>query len=241
MIIARYGVTAAFAVNAVSFLGILGALINVRLRPTHGRRSSGGLIAESREGLRYVMGHPGIRQVMLLSAITSIVARGVMEMLPAFADSVFHKGSVGLANLTTAAGVGALLGALLLARAESAAAMPRLTRRAAISVGAVVIVFGLCESFPLGLLVTACLGFVNVLCGVGLQVLLQTSVRHDYRGRVLGLWTAATVAAPGVGGALIGACAQRLDLESVTVAAGFSCITLVGWTISRPTPTTLEH
>jgi predicted MFS family arabinose efflux permease len=94
-----------------------------------------------------------------------------------------------------------------------------LTRQAALAVGAVVILFSLCEAFPLGLLVIGALGFVVVICGVGLQVVLQSSLRHDYRGRVLGLWTVANVAGPGVGGALLGVLAQLLGLRILTQRA----------------------
>jgi MFS family permease len=229
LVIAHYGLAAVFAVNAISFLGILGALAAVRLRPREVKKSTQGLLAESREGLRYVIEHAGIRQVMLLSAITSILARGVIELLPAFADSVFHKGSLGLANLTTAAGVGAIFGALLLSRAGSTASLPRLTRLAAFWVGAVVIVFGLCESYVAALLLSAMLGFGIVLCSVGLQVLLQSSIHDNFRGRVLGLWTAVNIAGPGIGGALVGALAHWVGLQSVTVMAGVLCMLLVGW------------
>ena len=113
LIIARHGLAAAFAVNAISFLGALGALAFMRLRPLAVNESTQGLLAESRAGLRYVIEHAGIRQVMLLSAITSILARGVIELLPAFADVVFRRGSVGLADLTTAGGAGAIAGCCL--------------------------------------------------------------------------------------------------------------------------------
>ena len=85
----------------------------MRLGPSLVKVPMQGLLAESREGLRYVIEHAGIRQVMLLSAITSILARGVIELLPAFADAVFRRGSVGLADLTTAGGVGAIAGAIV--------------------------------------------------------------------------------------------------------------------------------
>jgi MFS family permease len=238
VIIARYGIAAAFAVNAVSFVGVLGALVVVRIRPLAAKESIQGLFAESREGLRYVMGHPGIRQMMLLSAITSILARGVLELYPAFADSVFHRGSVGLADLTTAGGLGAIVGALLLSRAGSTDLLPRLTRYAALWLGALVIVFGLTSAFEVGLVLSAVLGFAIVLCSVGLQVMLQSSIRDGFRGRVLGLWTAVNVAGPGVGGALIGAFAQWVGLRAVTVTAGILCVLLVIWAMPRASPIT---
>ena len=233
LVIARYGLSAAFALNAVSFLGILGALAAVRLRPRAMRKSTQGLLAESREGFRYVLGNPGIRQMMLLSAITSILARGVIELLPAFADSVFHKGSIGLADLTTAAGVGAIAGALVLSRIGSTPWLPRLTRLAALGLGAVVVLFGLCEGFVAGLALSAVLGFGIVLCSVGLQVILQSSIRDHYRGRVLGLWTAVNIAGPGIGGALLGAIANWVGLKPVTVVAGCLCLLLVARALPR--------
>jgi len=239
--IASYGLAAAFALNAVSFIGVLGALAVVQIRPQAIKKPTQSLLAESREGLRYALEHPGIRQMMLLSAITSILARGVMELLPAFADSVFRRGSVGLADLTAASGVGAIAGALLLWRAGSSEWLPRLTRHAALWVGVLVILFGLSGTFHVGLVLCCALGFAIVLCSVGLQVLLQSAIHDDFRGRVLGLWTVVNVAGPGIGGALIGALAQWEGLRAVAVAAGLLCLLLVVWAMPRASPLVLER
>ena len=227
VIIARWGLQTAFAVNAVSFLGIIGALSTVQLRAVPPRRSRGGVLADSREGLRYVLTHPGMRQVLLLTVIVQILARGVIELMPAFADAVFHRGSVGLADLTTAMGVGAMGGALILARVGSTSRLPVVTQQATIAVGVLVALFGLCHGFTLALLLAVVMGFAQVLCSVGLQVLLQSTIHDHYRGRVLGLWTASNVAGPGVGGALLGVAAQRAGLGLVTVVAGLLCAALV--------------
>ena len=233
IVIARYGLAAAFAVNAISFLGILAALAAVQLRSREVNKPTQSLVAESREGWRYVLDHPGIRQMMLLAVITATLARGVIELLPVFADTVFHRGSLGLANLTTASGAGAILGALALAFAGSTDSLPRVTRVAAVCLGPLVIVFGLCKEFRFGLLISVVLGFAIVLCSVGLQVQLQSQIRHNFRGRVLGLWTSVNIAGPGFGGALLGALAQWATLRTVTVAAGLLCVTLVSWVMLR--------
>ena len=227
IVIARYGLAAAFAVNAISFLGILVALAAVKLRPREVNKPTGGLFAESREGWRYVVEHPGIRQMMLLSAVTATLARGVIELLPVFADTVFHRGSLGLANLTTAVGAGAIVGALALALAGSTDLLPRVTGLAAICLGPLVILFGFCTQFGAGLLISLVFGFAIVLCSVGLQVQLQALIRASFRGRVLGLWTAVNIAGPGVGGALLGGLAHWATLRIVTVAAGAFCLVLV--------------
>jgi MFS family permease len=226
VVIARYGVAAVFAVNAVSFIGVLAALLLVRMRPREHHHSPHGLLAEGREGLRYVLQHPGLRRFLLLSGITSMLGRGIVELFPAFADSVFHRGSVGLANLTTALGIGAVVGAFVLSRTPRVA---QLTRVATFLLGGAVCLFGLCTPFWAGLVLATLIGFIVVQCGVGLQVLVQTAVDDRYRGRVLGLWSAVTVAGPGVGAALAGGAAQFVGLRAVAVACGVVCIGLVAW------------
>ncbi len=233
IVIAHYGLAAAFAVNAISFLGILVALAAVQLHPREVNKPTQGLFAESREGWRYVIAHPGIRQMMLLAAVTATLARGVIELLPVFADTVFHRGSLGLANLTTAVGAGAIVGALALALAGSTDLLPRVTGLAAICLGPLVILFGFCTQFGVGLLISLVLGFAIVLCSVGLQVQLQSLIRANFRGRVLGLWTTVNIAGPGVGGALFGALAHWATLQIVTVAAGAFCWVLVAWLMIR--------
>jgi MFS family permease len=232
-IIATSGIAAAFAVNAVSFLGILGALGIVQLRPAHPRHAPLGFLAESRAGLRYLFEHAGLRQLMLLSGISAILGRGIYELFPAFADLVFHRGSVGLANLTTAAGVGAILGAVLLSQTRSSPQVARMARYATLSLGLAVALFALCTSFAGGLVMAGVMGFSIVLSSVGLQVLLQSGIDEKFRGRVLGLWSAVSVAGPGVGAALSGTVAQFTGLKFAAVASGLLCTLLVLWAMPR--------
>jgi MFS family permease len=233
LIIASHGIAAAFAANAASFISILGALLFMRLRPRLTRHARHGILKESLEGLRYVMRDPQLRRFIVVSGVSAVFARGIIELLPAFADSVFHRGSVGLANLTTAVGLGAIAGGLTLSREER---VPQLTRIASYLVGGAVCLFGLCTAYWAGLLAICLLGFVVVICGIGLQVLLQGAVGDQYRGRVLGLWTAVSVAGPGVGGAVAGFAAQLLGLKAVTVLFGVCCLALVIWLNPRSPP-----
>jgi len=186
--------------------------------------------------LRYIVRHAGLRHLLLLSAATGILGRGIIELMPAFADLVFRKGSVGLAHLTTAAGIGAIAGALVLSRVHAGHRLVQISGAATLTLGGVVCIFGLCTSYTVGVLVAAVLGFVVVLCSVGLQVRLQTSVSDNYRGRVVGVWSAVSVAGPGLGGAITGLVAQQLGLKLATVASGILCAAVVMLITLLPQP-----
>src|SRR5262249_51940509 len=65
-------------------------------------RSAGGsghrrMLSETLEGYLYALRHPGIGPMLGMFALSSVVCRGFIEMLPGFADSVFHRGPQGLA------------------------------------------------------------------------------------------------------------------------------------------------
>jgi len=135
VLIAHQGVAAAFAANAISFLAILGALSIIDLRPPAGRVARKGVLVESREGFAYTAGHPRLRRFLILGAITSVLGRGGLELLPAFSAAVFNRGSTGLAQLNTAVGIGAIAGALLLSRSGTGPRLARLTRYATLALG----------------------------------------------------------------------------------------------------------
>jgi MFS family permease len=233
VLIAHQGVAAAFAANSISFLAILGALSIIDLRPPAGRVARKGVLLESREGFAYASGHPRLRRFLILGAITSVLGRGGLELLPAFSAAVFNRGSTGLAQLNTAVGIGAIAGALLLSRSGTGPRLARLTRYATLALGLILALFGASSSYPAGLVILAVFGLAVVLCSVGLQTLLQSVLEDRYRGRVLGLWSAVNVAGPGVGAAILGSLAQPAGLMPVTVLSGLLCTILVFSVIGR--------
>jgi MFS family permease len=234
IIIASRGIAATFAANAVSFVGVLGALWFIELRPRSGARvPKKGMLLESREGLEYVSAHPRLGRLLILSAITAVLGRGGLELLPAFAAAVFHRGSTGLAQLTTAAGVGAIGGALLLSGWGAGRRLARLTQVASLALGLSLAAFGMASSYAAGLSIMVVFGLASVLCSVGLQTLLQSMLEERYRGRVLGLWSSVNTAGPGVGAAVLGALAHSAGLMTVTVVSGLACTVLVFSVVGR--------
>jgi hypothetical protein len=185
------------------------------------------------EGLAYVRTHRSIREVMVVVLVTQTLARGMLELLPAFADSVFSRGSLGLAHLTTASGMGAILGSLSVSRLTPLS-LSRVTRYSAYAIGPLTTLFSLCRTYPSGLALCGLLTLAIVLCSIGLQVELQSNIEDSYRGRVMGLWTTVNTATPGIGGALIGALANACGLQFVCAATGIVCLILMIAVRPRP-------
>lgn len=230
--IASLGVAVTFALNALSYAAIIYALAVIDIRAVK-RKPSGGFTHEFIAGIRYVAGHGLIRELMFMSVVASIFGRGVVEQLPAISGGLFQRGSSGLAVLTTAAGVGAVIGGVLLSKRSAASWLPVIANRSALWLGLSVVALGAMPSFVLATIVVFLLGIVGVICGVGLQVLLQKAIDETYRGRVLGLWGTCNVAGPGIGGALIGGAAPFLGLRGATMGSGVLCCLLAVWIMRR--------
>ncbi len=230
--IASFGVASTFAINAVTYVGVIGALWVVVLKPsTHGGAPS-GFFAELVAGMRNVGAHRAIRGFMLMGAITSVFARGVLELLPVFADAVFGQGASGLAMLTSAGGVGAVVAGLSVSRFTDTAKLPRLSRRSAFAAGLILVLLGLTTHFWIGVFLVFSIAVTTTFAMVSLQVAIQSAVEDRFRGRVMSLWGVIAMGGPSIGGAAIGAIAQLTGMTGVTMACGMLGM-LMAWMAGR--------
>jgi MFS family permease len=230
--IASLGVASTFAINAITYVGVISALWVVVLRPATHRHHSSGFFADLLAGLRNVAAHRAIRSFMLMGAITSVLARGVLELLPVFADAVFQQGASGLATLTSAGGIGAVLAGLTVSRYNDTSKLPRLSRRSAFAAGAILIMLGLTTNFWLGVFLVFAIAVATTLCMVSMQIAVQSAVDDPFRGRVMSLWGVIAMGGPSIGGAAIGAIAQFTGMAGVTITCGVLGMVMV-WMAAR--------
>ena len=226
ILIATLGVATAFAFNAVSYLAILAALVIVRTPPFRRNEEGPGHVwGELKDGVGYVLARTPVRQLLGLQAMASFFGRGPLELLPAFAESVFSRGSTGLAILTAAAGAGAIGSGVIISRGLLRLRIRYLAISIAI-VGCLIVVLGIVRDFWLGVATVAALGFMLTMSGVGAQVLLQTLIDDPIRGRVSSLWGMIAFGGTAFGGLIVGAVASGFGLSRATLAVGILCMLL---------------
>ena len=233
--IATMGLASAFALNAISYLAMIAALILVDLRTLRSGGKKSHFFAELREGIVYTVYHPAIRQQLLIVAISALFGRGVIVMLPAFAGDVFGGGSSTLATLTSVSGAGAVVAGICLTRLGAGEKLLRSTIVATVFTGLLMSALGATQSYAIGIALVAALGFVLTLVGIGSQSLIQTRVTETMRGRVLSLWAAVAFSAPAIGSVMIGTVADFIGVGRTTFVSGILCsllAALLAWRIS---------
>ena len=119
--IAAFGVAAAFAINALSFLAVIVALLmldETRLRtpPRIARPGSASAVMENLvEGLGYVRHTPLVLLAVLVVGGVATFGMNFSVLIPAFAADDLASGAAGYGFLMAASGVGSLVAALALA------------------------------------------------------------------------------------------------------------------------------
>lgn len=235
VLVSVMGLAMAFALNGLSFLAVLIALVLMRLperqRPV--RRASLG--ANIVEGARYLVGERMILGLMTLMLIVSFFVLPYQTLLPVFVRDVLRSDAVGLGFLTASAGLGAIVGAV---------AVVRRSRRSrgmlvvALVLAAPVFTAGFAFSRNLlfsSLMVMAVSGGVVALKTVGFT-LIQIQTRDELRGRVTSILILAMGAAPRVGGLFAGYLASHVGAPISLGLAALGCLIFGLFTLAACMP-----
>lgn len=231
LIIVQGGVTLAFAVNALGYLAYIYALFRLSIpaaRPATPRKQT--LLSQMADGHRYVMAHGGIRPLLVLFLASTVLIQPVSDVLPAFAERVFAAGVSGLAAMTSAIGLGAVIGGLVMMYGLPATALFTLTLGGVALMGASVTAFCLVDSFPAALVFLTLCGLGMSINGIGTQTLMQTALDDRLRGRVMSLYGMIFRGGPAVGAPAIGFLADHAGLRAPVAGAALICLLFLGRT-----------
>jgi MFS family permease len=233
VLIARLGVLACFVINGLSFLAVLAALRSLDLSPasppSRGQSAWGHVL----EGIRFVTGEPRIAALVANLMALSIFGFPFLVLMPVMARDVLGRGAEAFGWMSSAVGVGALVGALLLAASGRKLAKGRLLRWASLSLGVVVGAVALSRSLLLSLVFLALTGFAMIVNTATTNTLLQTLAPDHLRGRVVSVYTFAFVGMGPIGALQAGFLADHLGAPAALMSGAAVCLVIAAVTGSR--------
>jgi MFS family permease len=224
------GAAAAFAINTLSFIAFIIALMRIELPVAKqgGQARSNddtGLAHQIWHGARYAFGHARIGPLLLLASLLSVAVRPYVELFPAFADEVFNGDAGTLAIMSSSVGLGAMVAGLAMAaRRPGDAHLARVFVSAGITALSV-LWFALTESYPVALFVLAVSGGAMVITGVTVQTALQLSVDTAYRARVMSLYGIMFRSGPALGALVMGIAADSFGLRAPLAIGAVAALT----------------
>lgn len=181
-----------FAINAVSFLGILYPLWLIRPAAPQPDVVRTHMWEDLREGLGYVRGHAVVRTLLFLVAIMGTLAFTYIVLMPVLASRVLGGGPAENGYLLGAAGIGATLGALGVATLR-----PNRPGRLIVSFGyvAAVALLGLALSrhLLLSMVLTAVVAGSIIAMQATCNATIQEYVTDSLRGRIMSIYALALI------------------------------------------------
>jgi MFS family permease len=222
ILLATVGTAWCFFINGVSFLAVIVCLLLMRLTPRVRELKIGSPWTDLKHGLQYVLVHREIFALLMLALIFSVFGISYNTVLPAFIDQVLHAGATGYGAVNAFIGIGAVIGAFIMARYGERGQRGRWLIWVDLAFPIILLLFAYNASFGLALLLAFGLGVGFMLTFTIINTLLQTNVDDTMRGRVMGLYTLTFFGFAPFGNLAIGILAQQWDM-SLIIALSAAC------------------
>ena len=234
VVIGELGVGWAYALNAASFLCVIGALLAMRDLP---RREAGTAspvsLGAALDGLSFVFRSPLIRSTMLLDFFATFFASAT-ALLPIFAQDLLHVGAHGYGLLSAAPALGSIAASVVMVRL-----IERIRRRGAVLLWAVAIyglatvLFGFSRNFTLTFACLALSGAADTVSMVIRNVVRQLSTPDHLRGRMTSVVMVFFMGGPQLGEFEAGLLANLCGAPFSVVTGGVGCVLAVAWVAAR--------
>jgi predicted MFS family arabinose efflux permease len=234
LLIARFGVAPAFALNAAGLVVVIGALLglaDVGRPPT--RHTS--IRRDVAEGLRYVVRTARLRALLGVVFVMGLCVFNFTVYVPLLVHTVLHLGPEGFGFLMAALGVGAIAGAMSLgARANPEPGMGLLLVAGAVACAGLL---GLAAvaSFWAAVPFLFVTGFAGIVTVTGCNTAIQLGAPDELRGRVMSVYTWIYGGVFPFGSFLIGATSERYGVSTALLVNGVLGLGLLALlTTTRP-------
>ena len=179
------------------------------------------------KAFRYVNSTPGLRTPLIMMALIGTLAYEFQVSLLLTAKYTFHGdgGTYGL--MTSAMGVGAVVGGLVTASRERHG-LSTLTSTSA-AFGALILAVAVAPNLGLALIALVMMGAVNIAFIARANATLQLAADPAMRGRVMALWTVAFMGSTPIGGPIIGWIGEHIGPRWALATGGLACLTAAAY------------
>lgn len=229
-----------FLMNGISKLAIILSLVMMSIMPQPKISPKARIWASFKEGAAYAWNLMPIRWLLPMVALVSFMVTPYLTLMPIFAAEIFAGGADTLGFLIGAAGLGGVIGVFFLASRQSVRGLARWTAIAAALSGAAMIGFSYSRLLPLSLALMAIAGFGVIVTAMSVNMIMQTIVEDEKRGRVISFFTMSFLGMHPLGSLAAGALAAWIGAPH-TLAIGGLCAVIGACVLWRKLPLVREH
>lgn len=209
-----------FSINSVTFIAVIVALFMMRIEKRPPAPQQGKPLEKLVEGVKFSLGDPNIRVLMINLAAVSLFGFSLMNLMPAWATTVLGGDARTNGILLSARGVGSLIGALMIAYLGSRVVRGKIWSTGSLILPFAIIGMALLPNLPMSLVMLVVLGWglmsvVNIT-----NALIQTHIPDEIRGRVMSVYILVFQGSFPLGSLLIGWMAGLITEPTAVLISG---------------------
>jgi MFS family permease len=223
-LIAILGEGVCFLLNSMSYFAVIVALAMMKLTPGKRAVPRNSLWQELREGFTYAFDFVPIRSILLLLSLVSLVGVPFTVLMPVFAREILHGGAHTFGFLMAASGFGAFTSALYLASRKSVLGLGRMIAISTALFGIAQGIFALSRYLWLSLPMLFLAGFSVITLQASSNIILQTIVQEEKRGRIMSFYTMSFLGMATFGSLLAGTLAGSIGAPNTVLLCGIACL-----------------
>lgn len=222
ILIATLGVKYCFLYDTLSYIPAIFTLLVMRL-PARQMQPLTGIsdtLEKLREGFEYVWKFQPIRVILLMLALHGFVGMSHVALMPVFAAKILNGNATTMAHLSTSAPIGSLFACLYLSVRRGIVGLERLIVVAQVLIGMSLIFFSLSRQVWLSIIILVFVGCFSILNITSSNMIIQTLVTEDKRGRVMSFYALAMVGTMPFGNLLAGTLADNFGATNALIVCG---------------------
>jgi MFS family permease len=218
--IAVVGEGICFLINAISFLAVITALLQIKIPVRQTTLHPDKFKKSFTEGFHYTFQSVPIRTLIILLATLSLTGLSFIVLLPAYAKEILHGSSDTLGYLMSALGAGALLGAFYMASRKTVLGLGKIITRSVGLLGLSILLASFSGKLYYSLILFFCSGLSMILALSAINTMLQTIADEDKRGRVMSFYAMALMGTSPIGNLLAGGIASGTSIPETLLIGG---------------------
>lgn len=223
--ITAFGIAGSYYLNGLSYVAVILPLILMHPQTKQRRIEKQSVRDNLAQGLNYLKVRPVLQILLGLQLMIAFCVLPYTTLLPIFAGDIFRTGSTGLGVMNAVAGVGALLGAILLVFLTGRLRKPAQVLFLLCAIGGIAsMVFAIAPNQQLALPLLIALGATTVMASTVTNTAIQAATPVELRARVVSIWIMITFGVAPFGSLFAGIVAQSSGAPLTLMLGGALCV-----------------
>lgn len=212
-----------FFLNAVSYLAVLISLFRIQYRaPVRAPTARPSIFT----GVRFIREHQMLSALLVQMVLISVFAVSFIPILPVFVREVLGSGASSYGALTSALGLGAATGAIIVGGVGRQMPRGKLASLGSLVLGTVVLALSQVHSLTAAMFCLGIAGASMATNGISTATSLQLAAPANLRGQVMSVYSFVVLGLAPIGAFQAGLIAEHFGADGAIMTNGF--ITLVG-------------